>query len=111
MSGFDDINLTDSGSTAKIAAYTFTANDFVVHVDATAGAFSVTLPAASAALAGRQYYMVQNTSTANQVTIKSGGGTVNGAAAGTGTAVTGSKIGVVNILCDGTNWYFGFAAS
>lgn len=111
MSGFDDVNLTDTGSTAKTAAYTISANDFVIHVDATGGAFAVTLPAASAALAGRLYMIVQNTSSANAVTVKTGGGTINGAAAGTGAALTASKIGVAFCECDGTNWFMGFAAS
>ncbi len=111
MSGSDPINYTDTGSTAKTAAYTFTANDFVVHVDPTGGAFAVTLPAASAALAGREYRIVQNASSTNQVTVKTGGGTINGAAAGTGVAITASKIGIAMAMCDGTNWYMGFAAS
>lgn len=111
MSGFDNINLTDTGSTAKTAAYTVTANDYVVHVDATGGAFAITLPAASALLAGRQYLIVQNASTTNAVTVKTAGGTINGAAAGTGAALTASKIGVAIAQCDGTNWFMGFAAS
>lgn len=111
MSGTDPINFTDTGTTAKTAAYSITANDFVVHVDATGGAFAVTLPAASAALAGRMYVIMQNASSANQVTVKTGGGTINGAAAGTGVAITGSKIGPTFCLCDGTNWYMGSAFS
>lgn len=111
MSGFDDVNLTDTGSTAKTAAYTISANDFVIHVDATGGSFAVTLPAASAALAGRLYMIVQNTSVAGVVTVKTGGGTINGAAAGTGAPLTASKIGVAFCECDGTNWFMGFAAS
>lgn len=111
MSGSDPINFTDSGTTAKTAAYTLTSNDFVVHVDATGGAFSVTMPAAAAAYAGRMWVVMQNTSSANQVTVKTGGGTINGAAAGTGVAITGSKIGPTFVFCDGTNFYMGSAFS
>lgn len=103
MSGFDNINETVSASLT--ANYTATLNDFVLAWDATAGVFAVTLPAASAALAGREYRFVQKTSSANAVTIKTAGGTINGAAAGTGVAQTVSKIGVSTAVCDGTNWY------
>lgn len=104
MSGFDDVNLTYA-NTALAAAYSITANDYVVAWTATGGAFAITLPAASAALLGRVYMFVQTTSSANQVTIKSAGGTVNGVAAGTGVAQTASKIGLSMAVCDGTNWW------
>lgn len=103
MSGFDNINETTSA--LLVAAYTATANDFALKWDATAGAFAVTLPAPSAALAGREYRLVQTTSTVNAVTVKSAGGNVNGVAGGTGVAQTVSKIGIGTAFCDGTNWF------
>lgn len=103
ISGFDVINETiTSGLTAN---YTVTLNDTILKWDATGGAFSVTLPAASAALAGKVYVLVQTTSSTNQVTVKTAGGTINGVAAGTGVAQTASKIGVALAVCDGTNYF------
>lgn len=104
MSGNDDINYT---STAVLtAAYTITAQDYVIFYDPT-NAYVITLPAASAALKGRQYTFIQTVSNAGQVTVKSAGGTVNGAAAGTGVPVTASKVGQFDLFCDGTNWWGG----
>lgn len=104
MSGFDDTNLT---TTAKLtAAYTVSANDYVIFYDPT-NAYVITLPAASAALAGRNYTFVQVVSNAGQMTLKSAGGTINGTAGGTGIAITASKIGQFDVFCDGTNWWGG----
>jgi hypothetical protein len=104
MSGNDDINYT---ITAKLtAAYTVLATDYVIIYDPT-NAYVITLPAASAALAGRQYVFIQAVSNAGQATIKTAGGTINGTAGGTGIAVTASKIGKFDVYCDGTNWWGG----
>ena len=104
MSGLDDPNFT---ITAKLtAAYTVTANDFAIIYDPT-NAYAVTLPAASAALAGRVYSFYQVVSNAGQMTLKTAGGTINGTAGGTGIAVTASKIGKFDVICDGTNWWGG----
>ena len=104
MSGFDDVNFTYA-QTGLTANYTVTANDFVIAWTAAGGAFNVTLPAASAALAGRMYLLVQTASSTNQVTVKTAGGTINGMAGGTGVAQTASKIGLAWAVCDGTNWW------
>lgn len=101
MSGFDNVNETTVSVTA---AYVVTANDFVVFYDPTGG-YAITLPAASAALKGREYALVQTVSNAGQMTLKTAGGTINGVAAGTGIAITASKIGVVRAISDGTNWF------
>ncbi len=104
MSGFDDINQT---ITPLITSnYTITANDYVIIYDATS-AFTATLPAASAALKGRQYTFIQTTSVVGQMTLKTAGGTINGTAGGTGIAITASKIGSFDVWCDGTNWWGG----
>lgn len=111
MSGFDVINETINGGTSGTpgavltAAYTVTLNDTILEYSTTGGAFAITFPAASAALAGKVWLLVQTTSSANAMTAKSGGGTVNGAAAGTGTAQTVSKIGIGIVMCDGTNYW------
>jgi hypothetical protein len=111
VSGFDVLNETINGGVSGTpgatltAAYSMTANDSVLEWSATGGAFAVTLLAASAALAGRVVILVQTTSSTNQVTVKTAGGTINGAAAGTGVAQTASKIGISLAVCDGTAWY------
>lgn len=104
MSGTDPINLTVTGSVLT-AAYTASANDYVLEWSASGGAFAVTLPAASAALVGRPYVLLQTTSSANVVTVKTAGGTINGTAGATGVAQTASKIGLGWAISDGTNWY------
>lgn len=111
MSGFDVINETINGGTSGTpgailtANYTVTLNDSVIEWNSTGGVFNVTLPAASAALAGKGYALIQTTSSANAVTVKTAGGTINGVAAGTGVAQTISKIGIGWAFCDGTNWF------
>lgn len=104
MSGTDPINETTTATLT--AAYTITANDFVIFYDPT-NAYVITLPAASAALKGRPYVFVQTVSNAGQMTLKTAGGTINGTAGGTGIAVTASKIGKFDVYCDGTNWWGG----
>jgi hypothetical protein len=103
VSGFDDTNLTVATVTGT---YTVTDNDSVIFYDPTGG-YVITLPAASAARKGRPYTFVQTVSNAGQMTLKTGGGTINGTAAGTGIAVTASKIGKFDVYCDGTNWWGG----
>ena len=103
MSGMDNINYT---TTTKTANYTITANDSVIFYDPTAAPV-LTLPAASAALAGRNYVFIQTVSNVGQATIKTAGGTINGTAGGTGIAVTASKSGQFDVFCDGTNWWGG----
>jgi hypothetical protein len=111
MSNFDVINQTINGGTSGTpgavltANYTVTLNDTILEWSATGGAFNVVMPAASAALAGKVWILVQTTSSTNQVTVKTAGGTINGAAAGTGVAQTASKIGMGLVVCDGTNYY------
>lgn len=104
MSGMDDINFTTTA--VLTGAYTITANDYIIFYDPT-NAFVITLPAASAALKGRNYIFVQTVSNAGQMTLKTAGGTINGTAGGTGIAVTASKIGQFDVYCDGTNWWGG----
>lgn len=104
MSGQDDTNFTTTSTLT--AAYTITANDYVIFYDPT-NAYVITLPAASAALKGRNYTLVQVVSNAGQMTLKTAGGTINGTAGGTGIAVTASKIGQFDVFCDGTNWWGG----
>lgn len=104
MSGTDPINETVTA--VLTGAYTVLASDFVVLFDPTGG-YSITLPAASAALAGREYRLVQTVVNAGVVTIKTAGGNINNAAAATGIALTASKLGVLTAVCDGAKWWLG----
>ncbi len=104
MSGQDNTSFTTTATLT--AAYTITANDSVIFYDPT-NAYVITLPAASAALKGRNYTFVQTVSNAGQATLKTAGGTINGTAGGTGIAITASKIGQFDVFCDGTNWWGG----
>lgn len=105
MSGNDNTNYTVVTVTA---AYTANANDYHIIADGTGGSFAVTLPAASAALVGREF-VVWSKTTSGTITVKTAGGTINGAAAGTGVALTATTIGGARAICDGTNWLLAVA--
>jgi hypothetical protein len=111
MAGNDDINYTTVTVANPTAAYTVLAQDYYIFCDTTTiGAQTITLPAASAALRGREYVVVKSTNAAGAVTVKTAGGTINGAAAGTGisTLVT-AAFGMLNCVSDGTNWFANLA--
>lgn len=111
MSGFDVINETINGGTSGTpgavltANYTVTLNDTILEYSTTGGVFNITFPAASAALAGKVWLLIQTTSSANAMTAKTAGGTINGTAGATGVAQTISKIGIGIVVCDGTNYF------
>jgi hypothetical protein len=90
-----------AGITTKTANYTATANDFTIIVDATAGAVTITLPAASSN-AGRIYNIKKIDASANSVTIDP-----NGAELIDGAATFGNTTQYRNfqIQCDGTGWH------
>lgn len=86
---------------AVTAAYTATLNDTIIHADATAGAFTVTLPTAASAGAGRKYLFKKTDTSANAVTIDGNGSeTIDGAL----TTALAVKDSILQIYCDGTNW-------
>lgn len=89
-------------SASKTGAYTVTTADYMVRCDATSGAFDVTLPNANTC-AG-QVFVVKRTSAANTVTVKSGGGTLDGVAAGTGIPLD-AQFKTRAFQSDGTNWH------
>jgi hypothetical protein len=111
MSGFDDTNYTVVTVANPTAAYTVLATDYYIFCDTTTvGAQTVTLPAASAALAGREYVIMKTTTAAGAITVKTAGGTINGAAAGTGIAtLVTAAYGSLRCVCDGTNWHANLA--
>ncbi len=79
---------------------TLTSSDTVVLCDASAGAITVTLPAA-ASHAGRHYYVKKIDSSANMVTID---GNADETIDGGLTAVLTVENEDVPVVCDGANW-------
>jgi len=85
----------------KTGAYTATDDDIVILVDATAGAITITLPAASGR-SGQVYIIKKIDSSANAVTVDANASeTIDGAL----TYSLASQYDVVRIVCDGANWH------
>lgn len=86
----------------KAVTTTYTVEPFVrvVLADATGGAFTVTLPNAYGRM-GQQPIFVKRTSAANNITVASAGGTIDGAA----TQTLASQYAVKGFVSDGTNWW------
>ena len=88
----------------KTAAYTATASDGTFLCNATTAAFNVTLPAASATPAGREYSLVKIDSSVNAVGFSPNGtDTINGA----NSAVTvATQHNWLSVICDGVSaWH------
>jgi hypothetical protein len=84
----------------KTSAYTLITTDSVIVADATAGAFTVTLPSA-AGIAGRQYTIKRTNGGGNNVTVGSmGGQTIDGAS----TKILGAQFSYLTVLSDGSAW-------
>lgn len=84
----------------KTAAYTIGAGDSVILGNATAGAFTVTLPTA-VGIAGRQYIIKKIDSSANAVTLDGAGSeTIDGAA----TVALSAQWARSTVVSDGANW-------
>jgi hypothetical protein len=87
------------GIVTKTAAYTATANDRTILVDATAAAVAITLPTAAAAFAN---------GVGQILTIKKIDASVNAATAGTadgGTVSLALQYAAVTVQSNGTLWY------
>ena len=91
-------------SALKTTAYNVAAADDVVLVDPTAGAFDVTLPNANV-IAGRRIQVKRTTTSANAVTVKSAGGTIDNVPAATGVTLSGGSLNSLTVASDGTNWW------
>lgn len=88
---------------AKTAAYTLTANDYVVTADAVGGDFTLTLPAVATIGIGK-LYIIKNISDVwgEDVTIESNASeTIDGA---TTYVLYGGQFETLKIVCDGSNW-------
>lgn len=91
-------------TTTQVGAYAVAATDDVVFVNPNAGAFDVTLPNANV-LTGRRIQVKRITTSANIVTVKSAGGTIDNVAAATGIVLGGGTLNAITVVSDGTNWW------
>lgn len=85
---------------SKTANYTITTSDSVVLCDASGGAFTITLPAASG-LTGRRFDVKKTDSSALAVTID---GNASETIDGSTTIALTTQYESVTLLCDGSNW-------
>lgn len=88
-------------TTAKTAIYTTTGDETTVLCDATAGAFTVTLPAA-ASFSGKHYYIKKTDSSANVVTVD---GNLSETIEGATTYPLIARYSAIKIISDGSNWH------
>ena len=86
---------------AVTAAYTVEAFDRVILANATAGAFTVTLPTAVDRNGQQPITIKRVNSGANAVTIGSTSGTIDGSA----TVLLASQYSCKTVISDGTNWH------
>jgi hypothetical protein len=91
-------------TTTQTGAYAVAATDDVIFVNPTGGSFDVTLPNANV-VTGRRVQVKRIVTSANVVTVKSAGGTIDGVAAGTGIALAGGSLNAITVVSDGTNWW------
>jgi len=86
---------------SKTGAYTATTSDHVILCDASGGAFTITLPAASG-VTGIIYHIKKTDSSANAVTVDGDASeTIDGAT----TQVINFQYDSMMIICDGSNWH------
>ncbi len=86
---------------AKTGAYTATINDHVITCDASGGAFTITLPAASG-LERIIYHIKKTDSSANAVTVD---GNASETIDGGTTATLTAQFESIMIVCTGTEWF------
>jgi len=92
------------GLTTQSGAYAVAANIEVVLANPSGGAFDVTLPNANLVI-GRQITVKRSNTSANTVTVKSAGGTIDGVAAATGIVLAGGGYASITVVSDGANWW------
>jgi hypothetical protein len=97
-----DINGSFAAATvAKTGAYTAAIGDHVITCDASGGAFTVTLPAASG-VAGRIYHIKKTDSSGNAVTVDGNSSeTIDDAL----TQVINVQYDSMMIICTGSEWF------
>lgn len=91
--------------------YTVLGTDYFLAVDTSAGAVTVTLPAASA-LAGRTFVIrdVGGAAAANNITIGGGGTNLVGGGAAAATKVLSAAYSGATVYSDGTVWAYAYVA-
>ena len=89
--------------TTRNAAYNVQSNDDVVLCDPIVP-FDVTLPSAALVI-GRRVTIKRISTSANVITVKSAGGTIDLVAAGTGIALPGGTLNSITVVADGINWW------
>lgn len=100
-STLDVIGSLSTAVVAKTATYTATISDHTILCNATTGAITINLPAASG-IAGREYVIKKTDSSANAITIDANASeTIDGAL----TYTLSSQNKYVFIQTDGTSWY------
>lgn len=85
----------------KAATYNAAVTDEVLFVDATTGAATINLPAASTAKIGKVYAIKKTDASINAVTVDANGGEF---IEGVLTKVLALQYDSVTIVCDGANW-------
>jgi hypothetical protein len=85
---------------SKTAAYTLSSTDSIVLGNATAGAFTLTLPDATTCQ-GRRYMLKKTDSSANVVTV---GATNSQTIDGTTTRALSTQYANIDVVSDGSNW-------
>lgn len=86
--------------TSKVANYNATASDDVILADATGGVFTVTLRT-PVGIAGKVFRLKRLNAGANNVTIATSAGTIDGAA----TLALITQYQFVSVISDGTNYF------
>lgn len=101
LSVFDVLGSFGANLTALSSATTLDDTHHVVVCDASGGAFTVTLPAASG-ITRRIYHIKKTDSSANAVTVDGNAAeTIDGGA----TATISTQFESIMIICDGSNWH------
>jgi len=85
----------------KTTTYTITTADDVISADATSAAFTVTLPSAATAGAGRQFTVKRTNAGTNNVTV---GTTSSQTIDGATTYLLDQQYSSITVVSDGTNW-------
>jgi hypothetical protein len=99
--GFLTLGSLGAAITAISGATTLDSSHHAVTCDASGGAFTVTLPAASG-LAGRMYHIKKIDSSGNAVTVD---GNASETIDGDTTKVISVQYDSMMIICDGSNWH------
>lgn len=96
-----EFRYADKFTASKTGAYTATGDETIIPCDASSGAFTVTLPAAST-MTGKQLKIIKTDSTFNAVTIDGNSSeTIDGAT----TTTLNTQYECLTIACDGSNWH------